>query len=198
MAMYLPSAYQSPSTVRACRYFINANPNKAWTDCFTKVTSQSDTTTLLGSSRRDYYDILKWMSFANSDLLLSIGGCILPLIGRVPYIRINGDDSLIALHQNCKYLDDHLKTNRYLVGERLTIADYFVAATLIGGYMVFHKMLRPQYTEMTRWFYEIYHMPVLKDLVGDLQLLDLPIPNLPVEKDNQKHIEAHEGIAVST
>lgn len=33
------------------------------------VTSQSDTTTLLGSNRREYYQILQWMSIANSELL---------------------------------------------------------------------------------------------------------------------------------
>lgn len=148
-----------------------------------EVTSQSDTTTLLGSSRRDYFDILKWMSFANSDFLPSIGGCILPLIGRSPVIRKNPDDCLRALHLNCRLTDNHLKANRYLIGERLTIADFFVVSMLAGAFMVFHKVLHTDYTSMTRWFYEVYNMPMYKDVAGDLPQLDLPFPTLPAEED---------------
>ena len=184
MVMCLPNAYPSPFIVRVHHQIRSIHSIWSWLTIFHKVTSQSDTTTLLGSSRRDYYDILKWMSFANSDFLLSIGGCILPLIGRVPFIRLNSSDSLIALHQHCKLTDDHLRTNRYLVGERATIADIFVAATLIGAYMVLHKMVQPKYPFMTRWFYEIYNMPMFKDVAGDLVLLDLPITSLPGKEDN--------------
>jgi len=123
------------------------------------------------------------MSFANSDFLLSIGGCILPLIGRTAFIRANSDDSLVALHQHCKHTDDHLKANKYLIGEQLTIADYFMAGALIGAYMVLHKVIQPKYPHMTRWFREIYST-VLKDVVGDLVLLDLPATSLPATEGN--------------
>lgn len=57
------------------------------------------------------------MSFANSDLLPAIDGCSLPLIGRRPIIRQDADDSLRALRAGCQRADDHLKDNKYLVGE---------------------------------------------------------------------------------
>lgn len=147
-----------------------------------KVTSQSDTTTLLGSSRRDYFDILKWMSFANSELIPSIGGCTLPLIGRRMPIRSNSEDSLRFMHLNCKLTDNHLKTSRYLVGERLTIADFFMVGSITGAFRVFHKVLKPEYPSLTRWFDEVYHEPMYKEVAGDLVLLDLPFPTLPAEE----------------
>ena len=61
-----------------------------------KVTAQSDTTTLLGSTRRDYHDIIRWMSMANSDMLPAIGGVILPLIGRHLAVRKNKEDCIWA------------------------------------------------------------------------------------------------------
>lgn len=128
------------------------------------------------------------MSFANSDFLLSIGGCILPLIGRTAFIKANSEDSLVALHQHCKYVDDHLKTNKYLLGEQSTVADYFVTGTLIGAYTVLHKVIQPQYPHMTRWFHEFYDS-VLRAVMGDLVLLDLPMASLPGQKDNSTNEE---------
>ena len=137
---------------------------------------------LLGSSRRDYFNILKWMSFANSEFIPSIGGCILPLIGRRQQIRSNGEDCLRAMHLNCKLTDNHLKTSRYLVGERLTIADFFMVGLITGAFMVFHKVLKPEYPSLTRWFHDVYHEPMYKEVAGDILLLDLPYPTLPAEE----------------
>lgn len=139
-----------------------------------KVTSQSDTTTLLGSSRRDYFDILKWMSFANSDVLPSIGGCMLPLIGRRQVVRTNGDDCLGAVHQNCKLMDNHLKANRYLIGERLTIVDFFMVSMLAMSFSVFHKVFHADYTSMTKWFYDVYNMTMYKEGAGDFSFQICP------------------------
>lgn len=119
------------------------------------------------------------MSFANSELLPSIGGCILPLIGRRQVIRTNIDDSLRSLHKNFRLTDNHLVTNKYLIGEQLTIADFFTVSMLFGAFMVFHEVLQRDYRAITRWFYEVYDMPMYKDVAGDLPLLELPYPTLP-------------------
>ena len=105
-------------------------------------TSQSDNTTLLGSTRRDYYNILKWMSLANSDLLPAQGGVILPIIGRPETIRKNTEDYLRALHKNFRLLESQLQKTKYLVGEQLTLADFFAVGMLVFSFMVFHKMLQ--------------------------------------------------------
>jgi len=146
------------------------------------VTAQCDTTTLLGSSRRDYYDIQRWMSMANSELLPNIGGVILPLLGRHMAIRKNGEDCLRAFHADCKLLEKHLQKNRYLVGGQRTLADFFVVGTLVFAYMVFHKVFEAEYPRLAEWFVEIYEVPMFKDVAGELHLLDMPFPTLPVDK----------------
>lgn len=143
------------------------------------VTSQSETTTLLGSSRRDYYNILRWMSLANSDLLPAIGGVIFPLIGRTAEVRKNGDDCLRAFHTDCKLLDTHLQQNKYLIGDHLTLADLFTVGLLQFAVMTGHKVLKEEYPRLTEWFHQVYEIPMFKAVAGDLHLLDVPFPTLP-------------------
>ena len=122
------------------------------------------------------------MCFTNTELLPAIGGCILPLLGKPQIIRHNVEDCLRAMHKECKLIDNRLAGNKYLIGERLTVADLFTVSALAGAYMVFHKELRPQYTWMTRWFDEIYSIPMYKEVAGHLPLLNLPYPKLPAEE----------------
>ena len=146
------------------------------------ATSQSDTTTLLGANRRDYYNIIKWMSLANSDLLPAIGGVILPLIGRPLDVRKDTQDCLRAFYKDCRLMENHLQKSRYLVGDQLTLADLFTVGMLVFAFMVFHKVLHVEYPRLTEWFNEVYEMPMFKDVAGDLHLLDVPFPAL--QEDN--------------
>ena len=119
------------------------------------------------------------MSIANSEFIPSIGGCVLPLIGGRQIVRKNEQDCLRVLHRNCKITDEHLKTTRYLIGEQLTVADLFTVGMLSPAFMVFHKVFHTEYPTLTRWFYDVYNIPMYKEVAGDLPLLDLPLSTLP-------------------
>lgn len=88
-----------------------------------------------------------------------------------------------ALHDNCKVMDSHLKKNRYLIGDQLSVADFFMAGIISAGFMVFHKVFHADYMSMTRWFNEISNMPMYKDVAGVVPLLDLPFPTLPAVEE---------------
>ncbi|KAF2133658.1 glutathione S-transferase, partial [Dothidotthia symphoricarpi CBS 119687] len=119
------------------------------------ITSRSDCTALLGATSRDYYDILRWMSMANSDLLPAIGGVILPLLGMKLTVRKDRQDCLRAFHVDCKVLQNRLQQSRYLVGgDQPTLADLFTVGTLVFAVMVFHKMMRDEYPRLLEWFHE--------------------------------------------
>ncbi|KAF3023679.1 Elongation factor 1-gamma [Neopestalotiopsis sp. 37M] len=137
------------------------------------ITSQSDTTTLLGSNRREYYEIIQWMSSMNSDVLPCISGCLMPLLGRQQPIRQNVQDCIRSMYRHFKMLDDHLAEREYLVGDDLTIADLFAVAILTVAYKSFHPVLIPDYKYMTRWFYEVYNFPFYKSVAGELDFLEL-------------------------
>ncbi|KAL9610590.1 MAG: hypothetical protein Q9167_004716 [Letrouitia subvulpina] len=143
------------------------------------IASISDTTTLLGSNRRDYYNILKWMSLANSDLLAAIGALVLPLFGKRQAVRKNTEDCLRALYSDCRALNSQLLKTKYLVGDTLTLADFFTVSEMVPGVTVFHTVFEKKYPRMMEWFYEVYEVPMFKDVAGDLHLLDIPFPTLP-------------------
>lgn len=122
------------------------------------------------------------MSLANSDLLPAIGGVVLPLFGKHLAVRKNTEDCLRAFYTDCKLLEKHLQENKYLVGDRLTLADFFTVGTIMFAFVVFHKVLHADYPRLTEWFNEIYETPMFKDIAGDLHLANVPYPTLPEDK----------------
>lgn len=120
--------------------------------------------------------MVKWMSLVNSDLLPAIGGLILPLIGRKLDVRLDKTDCLRVFHRDCQRLEDHLQGHRYLVGESVTLADFFAVGLIMFGAMVFHKMLYVKYPRLAEWFNEVYETRMFKEVAGPLHLLDVPIP----------------------
>ena len=119
------------------------------------------------------------MSFANSELLPNIGGVLLPLLGRPEVVRKNGEDCLREFHADCRYLEKHLQERRYLIAERLTLADLFTVGTMIFAVKVFHPVLYAEYPRAMEWFERVYEEPMFKEVVGELELLHVPYPKLP-------------------
>lgn len=67
-----------------------------------------------------------------------------------------------AVYTDCKLVETHLQHNKYLIGDQLSIADYFTVGTLQFAIMVFHKMLYADYSCLVEWFLEIYETPPLR------------------------------------
>lgn len=98
------------------------------------VTAQNEKTTLLGKTKQDYASILKWMSFANSDVLTQLACWFRPLVGREPYNKKNVDTAQEKTLRAVKVFEQHLKSNTFLVGERLSLADIFSASLICRGF----------------------------------------------------------------
>lgn len=70
------------------------------------------------------------------------------------------------------------KARKYLVGEQLTLADLFTVGTMIFAVKVFHEVLEREYSGLMRWFRRVYEEPMFKDVVGELELLNVPYPKV--------------------
>ncbi|KAF2462024.1 hypothetical protein BDY21DRAFT_330290 [Lineolata rhizophorae] len=148
------------------------------------VTSQNEKTALLGKTKQDYASILRWMSFANSELLPSLGGWFRPLIGRDPYNKRNVDDSMKAALQKMKVFEDHLLVNTYLVGERITLADYFAAGIVTRGFQFFFDdKWRSENPNVTRWYETIRNQPDYEAVGGKLEYVKEAMKNVPPKKE---------------
>lgn len=90
------------------------------------------------------------------------------------------------MHADFKLLEAHLQDSRYLVGEQVTLADLFTAGTMVFGVMVFHAMLRDKYPKVLEWFLGVHGTSVLKDVVGELRFLNVPVPALEEDGETLK------------
>jgi len=98
------------------------------------VAAQNERSTLLGKTKQDYASILRWMSFANSEILPALGGWFRPLIGRDTYNKKSVDTAQANSLKAIGVLEKHLLTQTFLVGERLTLADLFATSIIARGF----------------------------------------------------------------
>lgn len=148
------------------------------------VTSQNEKTTLLGKTKQDYASILRWMSFANTEVLTALGGWFRPLIGRDPYNKKSVEDAQKATAKAVGALEDHFLVNTYLVGERLTLADLFAAGIISRGFQYFFdKEWRSNNPNVTRWFETVTNQSIYSDVAEKLEFIEKAIPNVAPKKE---------------
>jgi len=148
------------------------------------LTSQNEKTSLLGKTKQDYASILRWMSFANQEVLTPLGGWFRPIIGRDPYNKKNVDEAQKAALKAVQVFEEHLLTHTYLVGERLTLADIFAASIFARGFQYFFdKKWRSENPNVTRWYETVYNVPSYTAVAGKLEFIEEAIKNVPPKKE---------------
>ncbi|MCJ1282992.1 hypothetical protein MMC26_002319 [Xylographa opegraphella] len=144
------------------------------------ITSQNEKTSLLGKTKQDYASIVRWMSFANHEVLPTIAGWFRPLVGRDPYNKKNVDDSMKAALKVVGVLEQHLLINTFLVGERITLADIFTAGVITRGFQYFFdKAWRSANPNVTRWYETVYNQPIYSAVADKLNFIDEAMKNTP-------------------
>lgn len=74
------------------------------------------------------------MNWANSSLLLGLAGWFRPLIGAAPYNKTQVETAKTSLLAQTTFLEQALATKTFLVGDRFSLADVFVASALTRGF----------------------------------------------------------------
>jgi len=157
------------------------------------LTSQNEKTTLLGKTKQDYASILRWLSFANTELLPKLAAAFRPLIGFDSYNKKNVQDGLEASEKNAAVLEDHLWVNTYLVGERLTLADLFTASIAARGFAYFYdKEWRAAHPSITRWYETVTNQSIWTDVVEKTEFIEKAIPNQPPKKEEKPKAAAEQ------
>lgn len=138
----------------------------------------------MGKTKQDYASILRWMSFANSEILPPLGAWFRPILGRDPYNKKNVEDAQKAALKAVHVLEEHLLTHTYLVGERLTLADIFAAGIVARGFeYFFDKQWRSDNPNVTRWYETIYNLPSYTEVAGKLEFIAEALKNVPPKKE---------------
>ncbi|KAI1399036.1 elongation factor 1-gamma [Hypoxylon fuscum] len=137
------------------------------------LAKQNPNTKLLGSTLEEEATILKWASFANSELLPPIMAWINPVIGKGP----SSPEILAAAEKNnegmVSVVEKALEGKQYLVGDQLTIADLFVVSAITRGYQfVFTKKWAAAHPAIHEWYMRLKNDPIWKKIDGEPYVLD--------------------------
>lgn len=137
------------------------------------VTSQNPQTTLLGHSKQDNADIVRWMSFANNEVLPPLAGWFAPLIGRAAYIKSQVAKSRTQTLKAVQVLEDHLHARTFLVGERVTLADLFAVGIVGRAFQyVLDRKWREGHPNVTTWFETVHNVPYYAAVAGEMVLTE--------------------------
>jgi elongation factor 1-gamma len=148
------------------------------------VASQNEKTSLLGKTKQDYATILRWMSFANTEVLSPLGGWFRPILGRDPYNKKNVDDSQKAALKAIHVLEEHFLTHTYLVAERMTLADLFCASIIARGFQYFFdKQWRDSNPNVTRWYETVCNQSSYSAVAGKLEFITEALKNVAPKKE---------------
>lgn len=146
--------------------------------------SQNPNTTLLGVTKKDYACVLQWMSFANSEVLPALGGWFRPLIGRDPYNKKVVEGAQVLVDKVSDVVEQYLLESTYLVGHRITLADYVLAAHFGRGFQfVLGKEWRSKFPNIVRWYTTVVNQKSYKDVNGEPVFIDEPVKYTPPKKE---------------
>ncbi|RHZ63610.1 glutathione S-transferase psoE [Aspergillus thermomutatus] len=144
------------------------------------VTNKDPTTTLLGSTSLDFVQIIRWISFTNTDVVNRMAAWIRPLIGYTPYSADEVRKAQRETRQAIRVFEDNLRDRKYLVGDRLTLADIMCASLLTFGFaQIFDREWREDFPYFTGWYLMVMHLPIMKAVVPEAPLVEVGLPNAP-------------------
>lgn len=121
---------------------------------------------LRGTNDFNRAEVQMFLSLADNQLLPAVQGWTFPIIGIVPYNKNNVERAKDELRRGLTALNDRLLKQTYLVGERITLADIVVFATLLHAYeYVLDPSFRTPFGAVTRWFTTIMNQPQVQAVV---------------------------------
>ena len=121
------------------------------------------------------------------EILPHLANFFRPLVGRDHYNKKNVDEAAKAAIKAVGVLDQHFLVNTFFVGERITLADLYVAGCLVRGYQhLFDKKWRAENPNVTRWYETVYNQPIYSAVVDKLQFIDEALKNQPPAKDKKE------------
>ncbi|CAK4034449.1 sterigmatocystin biosynthesis stcT [Lecanosticta acicola] len=150
------------------------------------ATKYQEKKNFLGANQQEYFSVQQWLSFANSEFLLAMGGALHPIMKDFKTeIHCLANDCGRMMLRELDMMEAHLAEKPYLVGQSVTIADLLLASFVGCGYQVFHGSWWNDYPNISKWFLSVYNIPEFKDTMGELQKFEKDIPLSLQGKDTQ-------------
>ena len=112
---------------------------------------------LLGNSQFEKAKINQWIEFASCEINRCAKALIYPIFGWAPFCKEKADKENQKIKEYLKILENNLKNNSFLVGDKITLADI-----ILFRYLRFFMMLnfpegmrKSLFPQTTKWFEKI-------------------------------------------
>ncbi|KAF9033181.1 elongation factor 1-gamma [Panaeolus papilionaceus] len=141
---------------------------------------------LLGGSIEEAALVDQWVHLVECEVDAHTSSVRLLVSGQIPYNKPTHTTLLERQLRALKTLDAHLKSNTFFVGERITLADIFVAG-LIQKAVTFtvDASIRASLPNLIRHFETITNQPKLKDIFGETTFTEKGIQYVPPAKEKK-------------
>ncbi|ORY83493.1 hypothetical protein BCR35DRAFT_265140, partial [Leucosporidium creatinivorum] len=151
----------------------------------TYIASYNNKAGLVGATKEDAAAVQQWMNWANASLLLGLAGWFRPLIGAVPYNKTQVEQAKTSLLAQTTYLEQALATKTFLVGDRFSLADVFVASALTRGFeLVLDAEFRAAHINIVRYFNTVIHQEAYYAVIGaEPTLVEKAVVYTPPKKE---------------
>lgn len=144
--------------------------------------------TILPSDLKEKAKVHQWQSFADQEIFIKHSALQTMLMGKAPYSKPTFDGLFQILVGKLQVLDKVLLDRTFLVGERITLADVFVASALVNSFTgAVDKATREQIPNVVRYFHTIINHPKLVEIFdpSNTTLTDAP-PSPPSKPKAEK------------
>jgi elongation factor 1-gamma len=154
---------------------------------------------LLGTDVASKAQVLKYLSYGTAELMEPVTTVIRILLARVPFNKKVLDTANAEVDEHVAYLEKRLAEYTYLVGERLTVADLFVASCFYRCFtLTFGKKWRSEHPVFMRWFNTVVKSEYLAYFFDTLAIIDEPVkPPMPAKKEAKKEVKKEEKPAAA-
>lgn len=159
---------------------------------FIVLSLKEEESPLLGKNPKEYAQILRWISFANSEVITASAKAFGIILGRSSFNKKQLDEGYAETEKIVEIFESRLNDFTYLVGERLTLADIFAASTFYRAFdLMWGKEFIAKHKSLARWYKTVISTPYLSWFFKDFKFLTSPVePPKPVKKEKAKKEEA--------
>lgn len=128
---------------------------------------------LYGANAFEAAQVEQWIEYSSSDLDLPAAVWVLPILGVIPNNSNAVQKAKGDVRKALENLNKHFLNKTFLVGNRISLADVVVAASLYRLYeVVLDGPFRKQFINVNRWFTTVVNQPEFKAVAGEIKLCE--------------------------
>jgi elongation factor 1-gamma len=164
---------------------LNLQESGAIADYFASLAPNSD---LVPAEKEAAAEVREWQYFADQEIMIKTGVAMRMLNNRLPYNKPVFEGVLGEVMARLEVLDQILLKKTFIVGERLTIADIFLATSLTNAFTsLIDAELRAKVPNTVRYTNTVVRHPKIAKVFGKVEYIEkMPAFQAPAKAKKEK------------